>query len=330
MPRFSEGQNVRYKPVGEHSPLILSVTTQPTRRAGRNIAASEADPRYQASYTYVDGILALIIYIFVFGADGILVDGLTDRAAENGGLCGSGLGLEYDCLFSYIAPKPSPMQALSLLDCGIATDQGQRPHQEDRYAFITPQGFPACDHRQLAFFAVYDGHGGPDVSDHASKHLHLNLISSPAFQAGDCENAIRGAIDAEENQLFEGFASGGNDASTSGSTVALTLVDLNKGEVVIANLGDSHIVLGELEWTGGKITYKTKRLTTADNPDVPEEKSRVEAAGGTIRRRAGQARIGTINMSRALGDLQYKKPLNDEDATGDFISSQTPHMSPQT
>ncbi|QVM06153.1 hypothetical protein D8B26_000866 [Coccidioides posadasii str. Silveira] len=181
-------------------------------------------------------------------------------------------------------------------------DQGQRPRQEDRYAFITPQGFPACDHRQFAFFAVYDGH----------EHLHLNLISSPAFQAGDCENAIRGAIDAEENQLIEGFASGGNDASTSGSTVALALVDLNKGEVVITNLGDSHIVLGELEWTGGKLTYKVKRLTTADNPDVLEEKSRVEAAG-------------TIKMSRALRVLQYKKPLNDEDAARDFISSQ-PHI----
>nr|KMM64005.1 hypothetical protein CPAG_00357 [Coccidioides posadasii RMSCC 3488] len=58
MPRFSEGQNVRYKPVGgphsltsESIGTIVSVTTQPTRRAGRNIAASEADPRYQASYT---------------------------------------------------------------------------------------------------------------------------------------------------------------------------------------------------------------------------------------------------------------------------------------
>ncbi|EER28844.1 predicted protein [Coccidioides posadasii C735 delta SOWgp] len=195
-------------------------------------------------------------------------------------------------------------------------DQGQRPRQEDRYAFITPQGFPACDHRQFAFFAVYDGqpfpNGGPNISDHASEHLHLNLISSPAFQAGDCENAIRGAIDAEENQLIEGFASSGNDASTSGSTVALALVDLNKGEVVITNLGDSHIVLGELEWTGGKLTYKVKRLTTADNPDVLEEKSRVEAAG-------------TIKMSRALRVLQYKKPLNDEDAARDFISSQ-PHI----
>ncbi|WEW61808.1 hypothetical protein PRK78_007304 [Emydomyces testavorans] len=54
MPRFSEGQCVRYKPVGgpesntsESTGIILSVSTEPTQQAGRNVAASEEDPRYE-------------------------------------------------------------------------------------------------------------------------------------------------------------------------------------------------------------------------------------------------------------------------------------------
>ncbi|WEW61810.1 protein serine/threonine phosphatase [Emydomyces testavorans] len=235
------------------------------------------------------------------------------------------------------------METLSILDCGVATEQGSRPHQEDRYTCIQPQDFPAIIDRRLAYFAVYDGHGGPDVSEHASKTVHMNLISSPAFQTGDYEQAIHDAINAEEKQLYDGFARGGNDAATSGSTVALVLVDLTNGELVVANLGDSHIVLGEQIGAQGGFSYKPKRLTKADNPDGPEERARIEDAGGRVRHAAGQARIelrrfkmlnhpafpslytGTINMSRALGDLQYKKPLNAAKATGDFISSR-PHI----
>lgn len=87
--------------------------------------------------------------------------------------------------------------------------------------------------------------GGPGVADHASKNLHVNLVSSPAFQAGNYEKAVHDAIQAEEKQLFDGFVNGKNDASGSGSTVSLALIDLTKAELVIASLGDSHISLGE-------------------------------------------------------------------------------------
>ena len=43
-------------------------------------------------------------------------------------------------------------------------------------------------------------------------------------------------------------------------------------------------------------------------PDSPLEKRRVEDAGGEINYRSGIARIGGVSMSRALGDLDYKKP----------------------
>lgn len=37
------------------------------------------------------------------------------------------------------------------------------------------------------------------------------------------------------------------------------------------------------------------------------------------------AHLGTINMSRALGDFQYKQPLNSAEAKADLISSK-PHV----
>lgn len=43
-------------------------------------------------------------------------------------------------------------------------------------------------------------------------------------------------------------------------------------------------------------------------PDNPDEKRRIEEAGGAINYATGIARIGAVSMTRALGDIEYKKP----------------------
>ena len=68
----------------------------------------------------------------------------------------------------------------------------------------------------------------------------------------------------------------------------------------IANAGDSRCVLSH---------YKnTIQLTTDHTPELPSEKKRIEDAGGYISRR-GRI-MDNLNLSRAIGDLDYKDDSN--------------------
>jgi len=64
----------------------------------------------------------------------------------------------------------------------------------------------------------------------------------------------------------------------------------------VANAGDSRTVLSR----GGT----AKELSLDHKPENPIEKERVTKAGGFI----SEGRInGNLNLSRAIGDLEYKK-----------------------
>lgn len=86
------------------------------------------------------------------------------------------------------------------------------------------------------------------MADNASKHLHEWILANPDFQSGDYENAIRHGLKEQDQKLLKDFSKGKNDAAISGSTLALAIVDSTAGEILVANVGDSHVVMGE--WVG--------------------------------------------------------------------------------
>ncbi len=43
---------------------------------------------------------------------------------------------------------------------------------------------------ELAFFAVYDGHGGTGVANYLKDHLHEFILSQPEYKEGNMEEAI--------------------------------------------------------------------------------------------------------------------------------------------
>merc|ERR1719454_1552968 len=74
----------------------------------------------------------------------------------------------------------------------------------------------------------------------------------------------------------------------------------------IAHVGDSRCVLGR--WIDGK--WNHVELTFDHKPDLPEERKRIEAAGGKVvfdgyfnYRVYAKNGQGGLNMSRAMGDL---------------------------
>lgn len=87
--------------------------------------------------------------------------------------------------------------------------------------------------------------GSELVSEHASRNLHLIFAKRPEFDKGDYEGAIKGALTDEDGVLLNNFKTKTNEPAISGSTVAICFVNLTKGEMVVANLGDSHVILAE-------------------------------------------------------------------------------------
>lgn len=57
--------------------------------------------------------------------------------------------------------------------------------------------------------------------------------------------AIKGALTDEDNMLLDSFKTKTSEPAVSGSTAAICFINLTKGEMVVANLGDSHVVLAE-------------------------------------------------------------------------------------
>ena len=83
------------------------------------------------------------------------------------------------------------------------------------------------------------------VSEHAGQNLHRLFAKRPEFQQGDYAAAIKGALVDEDSLLMESFKHESDEPAVSGSTVAACVLNLTQGELVVANLGDSHVILAE-------------------------------------------------------------------------------------
>lgn len=87
--------------------------------------------------------------------------------------------------------------------------------------------------------------GSDLVSDHAKRNLHVLLAKRPEFDTGDYEGAMKGALSDEDAVLLESYKGETTEPAIAGSTVAICLLNLTKGDLVVGNLGDSHVILAE-------------------------------------------------------------------------------------
>ncbi|GAB0094185.1 Probable protein phosphatase CG10417 [Sergentomyia squamirostris] len=72
-----------------------------------------------------------------------------------------------------------------LLACGSSSMQGWRINQEDAHNCIL--NFD----KETSFFAVYDGHGGPEIALYCSQKLPDYLKNTEAYKAGEMEKALQ-------------------------------------------------------------------------------------------------------------------------------------------
>ncbi|KAK9200743.1 hypothetical protein WN944_015941 [Citrus x changshan-huyou] len=168
------------------------------------------------------------------------------------------------------------------------------------------------DHQKVAFFGVYDGHGGSRTSEYLRNHLFKNLSSHPDF-IEDTKTAIVEVFrKTDENYLSEEKGQQGDAGSTASTAVLLG------DRLVVANVGDSRVVASR---AGSAIP-----LSVDHKPDRSDERQRIEDAGGFVIW-AGTWRVGgVLPVSRAFGDKLLKQyvvaepEIQEEEIDGiDFI-----------
>ncbi|XVF12982.1 hypothetical protein REPUB_Repub08aG0167300 [Reevesia pubescens] len=154
------------------------------------------------------------------------------------------------------------------------------------------------------FFAVYDGHGGAGVANACRDRMHRLVVEERTRGGKELEwekvlTTCFAKMDAEVSGDDEGGAAAEHVVlKTMGSTAVVVLV--GREEVVVANCGDSRAVLCR----GGTAVA----LSRDHKPDRPDERERVEAAGGRVINWNGSRVLGVLATSRSIGD-QYLKPF---------------------
>jgi len=190
---------------------------------------------------------------------------------------------------------------------GIAAMQGWRDAMEDAHLAI-----PDFDlKRNIALFGVFDGHGGAAVAEVVADKLPATLRNSPAYERCQYEEAVDQAfrrldiyLGSSEGQKDIRRRGGGEGPLHMGCTAVVALIrrdDDGKGqELLVANVGDSRCVI-----VSGS---RAVDMSIDHKPTLPAERLRVRRAGGFV---TGEGRInGNLNLSRALGDLFYKRNIN--------------------
>jgi len=182
--------------------------------------------------------------------------------------------------------------------CGVSYECGRRPQMEDVVSCVSNFW---CSSRacELDFFGVFDGHGSDAVAKLCGEELHGYIAEELTAQENrreemNIESALKAAFKKTDHEAGRRLA---GVAQAAGSTAVTALV--NGKYLAVANVGDSRAVLCR----GGV----PLQLTDDHKPNRPDERARVEAAGGHVIFLNGFRVLGVLAMSRAIGD-HYLRP----------------------
>eukprot|EP00529_Nitzschia_sp_RCC80_P016875 CAMPEP_0113508616 /NCGR_PEP_ID=MMETSP0014_2-20120614/37121_1 /TAXON_ID=2857 /ORGANISM="Nitzschia sp." /LENGTH=653 /DNA_ID=CAMNT_0000404359 /DNA_START=250 /DNA_END=2208 /DNA_ORIENTATION=+ /assembly_acc=CAM_ASM_000159 len=142
--------------------------------------------------------------------------------------------------------------------------------------------YPYANNKKTALFAVYDGHGqgGEFVSQYALHEVQRLLEKHPDFKT-DIEKAFKETFLTVDSSLFQEQLI---EPMYAGTTACVCLMRDKK--LVLSNAGDSRAVIARRRKVdgqdGGMSGWEALDLTEDQNPDLPEEQSRIEEMGGFV------------------------------------------------
>ena len=180
---------------------------------------------------------------------------------------------------------------------GTATHIGSRAVNEDRHVhehqFIMGE--------DVAYFGVFDGHGGSQVSEYLSHHLHNHLFDQFSISK-DLSASVYSACKSMDDEIFKMILKGG-------STAVLALIQKHRG--IFVSIGDSQVVLS--------IKGQARDLCAIHKPEDVGERLRIEGCNGVVM----NGRIfGMLGVSRAFGDNDFKTSKGEfaKKFTGDLVT----------
>uniref|UniRef100_A0A3B5L685 Protein phosphatase, Mg2+/Mn2+ dependent, 1Db n=1 Tax=Xiphophorus couchianus TaxID=32473 RepID=A0A3B5L685_9TELE len=198
--------------------------------------------------------------------------------------------------------------------------------------------------RSVAFFAVFDGHGGREAAHFASEHLWDLLKRQRGFwskEHGEVCAALRKGFIACHQAMWKELPEWPKTItglpSTSGTTASVIVI---RGvHMYVAHVGDSAVVVGVKE-NNSDITLQALEITQDHKPELPKEKERIERLGGhkiinnsmprlthngPVRRSTVIDQIPFLAVARSLGDL-----WSYDFYSGEFVVSPEPDTTVMT
>ena len=176
---------------------------------------------------------------------------------------------------------------------GASAMQGWRMEMEDADVCETE-----LEISNSCFFGVFDGHAGSKVSQYCSENLWRNVMCclSGGHTVDNIKDAMYNGFLRLDDKLKENpiWAKGEDH---SGSTAIVVFI--SPTHIIWANCGDSRSVFCK--------NCQLCFATDDHKPSNSQEKDRIEKAGGTVMM---QRVNGTLAVSRALGDFDYKRGID--------------------
>jgi len=178
----------------------------------------------------------------------------------------------------------------------VAEYNGWRNDMEDAHLIYVREN--------VGVFGVYDGHGGKDCSKFAARRINEELEKNGVPKDDDAWEQLFIMIDQE-------FL---DSDMSSGATATMCVVHKpekagDKHKLHVINAGDSRVVLGKADGSIVDGGGTDKGLTRDHKPEDPEEKARIEKAGGRVEHAEGNVpRVnGNLSVCRGFGDRDEKK-----------------------
>ncbi|XP_074485475.1 protein phosphatase Mn(2+)-dependent 1K [Sebastes fasciatus] len=187
--------------------------------------------------------------------------------------------------------KPIPKVSLSKVGC--ASLIGQRKGNEDRF-----QVSQMTD--SILYFAVFDGHGGPEAADFCEKYME-KFIKDLVADESNLEVVLTKAFLEIDKALARHFHFSPNVPGVNAGTTSTVALLRDGIELVVGSVGDSRAMMCR--------KGKALKLTVDHTPERKDEKERIRKSGGFITWNSlGQSNVnGRLAMTRSIGDFDLKK-----------------------